>query len=57
MEMWFENHEQMDRAMFGLNAPGVPEMIQQDEARFLDRSKIRMFTLDERDSDLTEARS
>lgn len=49
-ELWFENHEQYEIAMERLAQPDVVAEIVADEETIFDRSKHRVFMIDERDS-------
>lgn len=47
-EMWYPDRAAFDEAMAMFPRPEVYERIAQDEERFLDRSKTRLFIVEER---------
>lgn len=49
-ELWFDSREQFDIAMERLSRPEVVAEIVADEETIFDRSKHRVFIVDERDS-------
>jgi len=55
-EVWFKDKATFEAAIASLGKPGTSEEIVEDELRFMDRSKIRLFTVDECESDLGRAR-
>jgi EthD domain len=52
LEMWFKDVEQWTFAIGLLSKPDVMKLITEDEEKFLDRSRIRAFIVDERESDM-----
>jgi len=46
-EIWFEDRAAFDQSKAALTEPAAAERIATDEARFLDRSRKRMFFVDE----------
>lgn len=54
-ELWFDNQQQFDSAMARLADPAVVAEIVADEESLFDRSKHRVFMVDERDSVLAGA--
>ena len=46
-EIWFESREAFDKGRTALTAPAAALRIANDEANFLDRSRKRMFFVDE----------
>jgi uncharacterized protein (TIGR02118 family) len=52
-ELWFDSREDLDLAMSYCSHPDVYDTLAEDETKFLDRSKTRLFVVDEHHSDLT----
>lgn len=46
-EIWFDDREAFEKGKTAMTAPEAAERIAQDEARFIDRSRKRMFFVDE----------
>lgn len=49
-EIWFKDRATFDAAMASLGDPSTAQEIMEDEARFMDRSRIRLFTVEECES-------
>ena len=49
-EVWFEDRAAFDAAVASLGEPATAQEIMEDEARFMDRSRIRLFTIEECES-------
>ncbi|MBV6424757.1 MAG: hypothetical protein NAOJABEB_02571 [Steroidobacteraceae bacterium] len=52
-EMWFADRESYERMMAIATRPDIAQRIAEDEANFLDRSKTRLFLVDERGAPVT----
>ena len=53
-EIWFKDRATFDAAMAHLQEPAIAALIAADEENLFDRSKIRAFTVEERESSLTK---
>jgi hypothetical protein len=51
-EMWFKDEEQWHTTAASFSKPGEAEVVVEDEQRFLDRSRMRMYAVAERESDV-----
>ncbi|MDO8862281.1 EthD domain-containing protein [Haliea sp. E1-2-M8] len=49
-EIWFEDKDAFESAVTALAAPNLQAEIVEDESRFMDRSKISLFTVEEFES-------
>jgi uncharacterized protein (TIGR02118 family) len=49
-EIWFEDRAAFETAIASLGEPSTAREIMEDEARFMDRSRIRLFTVEECES-------
>lgn len=56
MEIWFRNRAELDACFAALMAPGPAAEIAADEERLFDRTRIRSFLVEERESDLPALR-
>ena len=52
MEMWFDDEASFGDAMSIFSGTALGDFVVADEAKLFDRSKIRMFIVDERETDL-----
>ncbi len=55
-EVWYKDRATFEAAMSSLSDPIIATEIAEDEERLFDRSKIRFFTVEERESQLGEGR-
>jgi hypothetical protein len=53
MELWFKDRAQWEATMKLLSEPSVMQSIVEDERQLFDRDAIRMFVVDECESDVT----
>lgn len=53
MEMWFQDQDQFRTAMAGFLVPEVADLVRKDEEQLFERSQIRLFTVEERESDVS----
>lgn len=51
-EMWFRDEAQWHEMIALLSAPGNGEQVIADEERFMDRAAMRMFTVEEHETDI-----
>jgi hypothetical protein len=49
-EIWFKDRATFETAIAGLGEPATAQEIMEDEQRFMDRSRIRFFTVEECES-------
>lgn len=52
MEMWFRDKAQYDSAMTRFSEPWLTKLVTEDEEKLFDRSKLRMYIVDEHESNL-----
>ena len=50
-EFWFDADGPWEEAQRNLSDPGIQQLLEDDELRFMDRSSMRVFTVDECESD------
>jgi hypothetical protein len=52
-EMWFKDEDQWKATAGLISKPGAAEAVVEDEKRFMDRSRMRMFAVEEFESDVS----
>jgi len=53
MEMWFDDRAAFDAAAANLYSPEIGPLVRADEEKLFDRSKIRVVTVEEYETDLS----
>jgi hypothetical protein len=54
MELWFEDRDHWNSAKAAFAAPGVVDLVNEDEKRLFDRDRTCMFTIEELDERVSE---